>query len=278
MFTKAPRRRSRLSAHGWYALKDRLQSEPIEALHLLQTLDQTEGSEASFGKLIRFASRFWASRLPREALGIEGWLEVATKLSLKSQADVTQGIHDGLLGRTKLTAPKNWDTFSAALAKHPDAKVREMLLGLQTLFGDGVAAEKLAGLVQDDTLAADARINALGRWPRIEWKGRAILAFKYVRDRLLGTEAVTSILHVGTIEDAKKLITMLAEKNARQSSIDALVQSLVARREYLPCSLKPWKAGRIRVEAVGAASLRQMQMLNDPNIDERLNRLGRKLS
>ncbi len=77
------------------------------------------------------------------------------------QSDVVKGIHYGLQGRPRVDAPHNWDAFAKQIAQHPNSQVRESLLGLQIIFGDGIAAEQLAKIVRDKTATSEARNRAL---------------------------------------------------------------------------------------------------------------------
>jgi putative membrane-bound dehydrogenase-like protein len=257
----------------WYAVKDRLSVEPDQAVTWLASLDEVSADKPAFTKIHRFASRYLSSRLPKDGNGIEIWLAKSVQLSERCRNEVVLGMRDGLLGRTKLIPPMNWEAFVSTASSTSDPKVREAILELQTLFGDGMAVEKLAAILKDDSAGTEARVNALRSMVDNRVPGTSELAWKFVKDRSIGTDAVAAILRVGSIEDARNLIAMLSEKGVRQMLVDSLVQSLVDRREFLPILFDAIESGRLPASSVTAASLRQMQLLGDPSVDEALHRL-----
>ncbi len=270
----------------WYALKSRLTIMPSEGLRLLAGLYSTAQSNPptairasvaptiAFPKLVQFSSRLLASRMPLDPNAISQLVSAAANGSAAMQADVLEGMQIGLRGRHKAKAPDGWDTLANQAAKHANPQVRETLLSLQTLFGDGLAAEQLASIVRDKKADAEARRRALESMTESRVEKVKELAYELLRDQSLSSQAVATILRVGSLDDAKKLMAMYPDKQVyRAGVVDSLLSSLASRREYLPVLFEAVEKGRLEPTLVEASLLRQIQMLDDPAITEKLAQL-----
>ncbi len=257
----------------WYVLQKGLIASPTEGIDLLQNLESNDG-KILFGKLLRFAVRLYASQLPKEEMALDQLLSLASKKSPAFQAEVVAGMQQGLLGRHRVKSPDSWKSFSAALSMHPSSDTREAVLGLGALFGDGLAVENLSKIVADNQASSEARIRALQAMTENRAGGVKELAYKFVRDRSLGSQAIKSILDVGDAGDAKKLLSMFFEQgNASALVKEVVFDGLVRRRDYLPVLFELVESGKVPADAIDAASLRQIQMLGDEEINNKLSKL-----
>jgi putative heme-binding domain-containing protein len=128
--------------------------------------------------------------------------------------------------------------------------------------------------VSDNKASTEARIRALQAMTENRVTGVKELAYKFVRDRGLGTQAIQSILSVGTADDARKMLEMFFEKNMPSSAIkEAVFAGLVRRRDYLPVLFEFVESGKVSADSIDAASLRQAQMLGDDGINAKLSKL-----
>jgi putative membrane-bound dehydrogenase-like protein len=257
----------------WYALKQGLNASPNEGIGLLEKLESNDG-QIPFRKLLRFAVRLYSSQLPREEVSLDQLLLLASKKSPAFQTEVVAGMHQGLLGRHRVKSPKIWKNFSDAVSKHPNAETRDAILGLGALFGDGLAAESLSKIVADNKASSEARISALQAMTENRVAGIKEIAYKFVRDRSLGAQAIKSILELGNAEDAQKVLSMFFEKSNPSAAIkEVVLAGLVRRRDYLPVLFELVESGKVPAEVIDAASLRQMQMLGDEAINSKLSKL-----
>ncbi len=270
----------------WYALKGRLGTMPKEGVALLSTLYSNPdehsskadlgqvGSSARFHKLAQFSARFLASRMHREPNAMAMLISACANGSAEMQADVLRGMQVGLQGRHRMDAPKDWDAFAKAAVKISDPEIGQILLGLQTLFGDGIAAEQLAKVVRDKKADTEVRRNALESLTESRVENVKELAYGQLRDQNLARQAIIAIMQVGNIEDAKKLVAFYPDKQIfRNGVVEVLLNSLASRREYLPVLFDAIESKHIEASLVNASLLRQMLMLDDPTISEKLGKL-----
>ncbi len=257
----------------WYALKIGLVASPADGVRLLDTLEDQSAS-LPFAKLLRFSVRLYSSQLPKDEDILNEIISLATKKSQAFQAEVVAGIQQGLQGRHRVKSPESWKQFATILGNHPNSETKEAVLGLGTLFGDGLASDKLSKVVSDSKASTEARISALLALTENKVAGVKELAYKQVRDRGLGPQAIQTILNVGTTEDARKLLEMFFEKSVPSMAIkEAVFAGLVRRRDYLPLLFEFVESGKIPVDSIDAASLRQAQMLGDDEINAKLSKL-----
>ena len=269
----------------WYAIKDRLATNPSESIQLLSTLYSGESAntpplalseepaEIAFSKLAQFSARYFATRMERDPIAMSQLLAASTKGSTAMQVDVLKGIQVGLQGRHKVKSPLDWEAFAKKISQHPSPPVREALLSLQTLFGDGVAAEQLADIVRDKKASGEARRKALEVMTENRVENVKELAYGVIRDQALSRQAIETILRVGNVDDAKKIMAFYPENPIfRSGGIATLLSGLSSRREYLPVLFEAVEQGRLDPALVDASLLRQIQMLDDPAITEQLAR------
>jgi putative membrane-bound dehydrogenase-like protein len=265
----------------WYALRKPLMVEPEAGLGLLRELDRKSPESSSGGsrplpfadKLVRFAARQWASQLPRDPQPVNQLLRLASTASPLFQHEVLRGLDLGLLGRSKVAAPANWSLFAESLSGQAPAEAQELSLRLGTLFGDGVAAEGLAAIVADKQASAEARTVALQAMAENRLPATKKLAYSLINDRFLGPTAITSLLAVSEVEDARELLELLAKQQLSPAARHALLQALPNHREYLPLFFEAVADGTIPKLEVEAATLRQLRLLDDPSVNQRLEEL-----
>src|SRR5262249_12138741 len=92
---------------------------------------------------------------------LEALLQIASAKSEAFQADILNGMADGLAGWRKAKKPANWDALAQRLTHSDSAVLRGHVRNLSVLFGDGRALDEVKKLALDNDADLNARKAAL---------------------------------------------------------------------------------------------------------------------
>lgn len=215
---------------------------------------------------------FIARRLAEDIEKNPGPLNDLLKLTMSKtaafQADILNGMADGLAGWRKAAKPKAWDALASMLANSPDAAVRDRARDLGVVFGDGRALEAVRKVALDKEADLNARKAALqtlidSRAPDL----------RQVCEALLGEQFINSVAARGLagFDDpvvGAKLVR--AYRQVHPSERGQLLSSLVSRATFARPLLEALDDGRIPRADLSAFHARQIRSLNDPDLTRKL--------
>jgi len=179
--------------------------------------------------------------------------------------DILKGIRDGLKGRTTVQMPKGWPEVSGKLAKSASAEVRSLAQMISITFGDPEALAALRKVLSDGKAAADDRKAALESLLGAKDKELASILFALLGDAALRGPAIRAL---GSYEDATTPAKILAVYSTLElaEKRDA-INTLGSRRSFAKALLAALKSGTIPRADLTAASIRQLGLLEDADIN-----------
>jgi len=178
--------------------------------------------------------------------------------------DILKGIRDGLKGRTTVSMPRGWTEVSGQLAKSASEEVRSLAQMISITFGDPAALSALRGVLADGKAQVDARKGALESLLGAKDKELPAILITLLLDPSLRGPAIRAL---GSYEEPSTPSKILAIYGSLQivEKRDA-INTLGARKSYAKDLLAALKSGAVPKADVTAASIRQLDELNDPEI------------
>ncbi|HXJ59977.1 MAG TPA: PVC-type heme-binding CxxCH protein [Verrucomicrobiae bacterium] len=208
--------------------------------------------------------------LERNPAPLNSLLELAARKPVSFQADIINGMADGLAGWRKANPPATWARFSRQLAKTLEPTVRQQVRDLNVLFADGRALDEVKRLALDKDADLNSRKAALqtliaSRAPEV----------KSICDQLLNEQFINSIAARGLAafdEPAVATNLVKAYRRFHPSERGQLLSALVSRVTFAQALLDAVAEGKIPRTELTAFHLRQIRSLNDAGLNQKLTR------
>jgi len=180
--------------------------------------------------------------------------------------DILKGIRDGLKGRAKVSMPKGWSEVAGKLAQSSSAEVRSLTTMISITFGDPAALKSLRTLLADGKAPADDRKAALESLLGAKDRELPPVLFELLADASLRGPAVRAL---GSYEEPSTPAKILAAYPSFQiaEKRDA-INKLGARKAYAKDLLAALMSGTIPKTDLTAASVRQLNDLNEAEISQ----------
>ncbi len=182
------------------------------------------------------------------------------------QATILRGMNTSLKGRSGLQAPENWGTLYEKLKASPNAEVRDLAQALGGTFGSCAVLAEMRRALADGSAPLAARRTAL------ETLGAAkdAAALPTLLDLLkqpgeLRAQTLRTLAGYGDARIAPAILAHLATLNSAEKS--AALNSLVSRPANARALAKAIDAGTVARTEITAPLARQLQNLNDPEIN-----------
>jgi putative membrane-bound dehydrogenase-like protein len=244
----------------WYGIEPVVSRDETAAIRLLE--------QARIPKIRRFIAERLSLRM---ALG--GLLQVLSKSADPvADGDVVHGMMAALNGRRDLPQPLEWPAVSQRLREHPSREVREQVLRLALVFGDGVALDELQKRAVDVRAEPAARVGAVEALIQTRRPELVKLLQKSLEDPLLRLSAIKGLAAYSDPETPKLILSLYGKLNAEEK-IEA-VNTLTSRAAYAAALLEAVKDGRVPRRDITPFSARQIQAYKDPALQPLLAILG----
>jgi putative heme-binding domain-containing protein len=178
--------------------------------------------------------------------------------------DILKGIRDGLRGRTKVAMPKGWSELAAKLAQSANAEVRTLAQMISITFGDPAALKALRAVLAEGKAPEGERKAALESLLGAKDAELPPVLFALLSDPALRGPAIRAL---GSYEEPSTPSKILAAYPGLQlaEKRDA-INTLGARKSYAQELLAALSSGTIPKTDLTAASIRQLNDLNVPEI------------
>jgi putative membrane-bound dehydrogenase-like protein len=217
----------------------------------------------------RLMSRRVAEDLERAPQLVEFLLDQTSRMdSRELQADVLNGVFEGLRGIRKAKKPAAWDTFAAKLEGSSDPAIRDRVRELSVVFGDGRALHEVKRLALDNKADLETRRVALKTL--IENRPPDL---RSICEKLLGVRFLNATAARGlALFDDPAVGRGLARsyRAFHPSERVAVIDTLVSRPAFASALLDEIAAGRIARNDLDAFHARQVRNLGDPVVSRRL--------
>jgi putative membrane-bound dehydrogenase-like protein len=217
--------------------------------------------------ITRWSARLIASQVRQQPDAINFLLKVAEQRGQDFQIQVLEGMNDAFRGWRQVTAPARWDRFS----KTEGAKSRpELTLRLSQLFGEGWAMDEIRKIALDKSMDVRSRQAALQTL--IEAEANDLQA---ICESLLSTHPlnVTAAQGLAKLDDPKIGQTLINHyQKFHPGDRPAVIEILASRTRFARGLLNQLgdPAAKIPRQDISAFHARQIQALNDPQLNEQL--------
>jgi putative membrane-bound dehydrogenase-like protein len=242
----------------WYAI------EPTVGLDQRRTVGQLQSAR------IPLVRRFIARKLTAMNSGnISPLLEMAAgSVDSALQADVLQGIIEGLGGIREVAAPAGWKEAGPKLLANKSGDVRNRAMNLAVVFGDTAAIDQMKATVGSATASVDDRRESLEILQRRGKPDLLPILQQLVNDKALRPEAIRGLAAFndpGTQALLLKLYPTLTDSEKEDA-----VQTLASRNEWALALLDAVEKGTVPRRDVSVLVARQLQGSKDKRVVERL--------
>jgi putative membrane-bound dehydrogenase-like protein len=216
----------------------------------------------------QFIARRLAEDLEKNPTPLNDLLRLTAAKPAVFQADILNGVTDGLTGWRKATKPAAWDALAMKLANSSEAVLRERVRDLSVLFGDGRALDEVKKVALDKNADLNSRKAALqtlidNRAPDV----------RPLCEQLLGEQFINSVAARGLAGFDDPAVGVKLVKAYRQfhaSERGQLLSSLVSRPAFASALLGAVAEGKIPRADISAFHARQIRSLNDAALNKKL--------
>jgi len=184
---------------------------------------------------------------------------LATTEDSQVQKALLLGMLSGLEGRRNVTAPADWKSASAKLAKGSDAEVKQLAQRLSQIFGDEAATEKAIATVRDGAAPIEERRHALKSLVTQQAPELKSILEKLLDEPALRVDAIRAYSSFADPRAPKLLLNQYTsmEDQAQQ----AIIETLATRKEYAISLLAALKEERVPKSDVPAYIARSLSAL-----------------
>lgn len=244
----------------WYGVSEAVRKFPEEAVEL--------AINSKLSTVTRLISRCLAEEIETQPTSLD-LLLTGTVASDDSgvQTSVLTGIEQALEGWSQAPKPTVWDEIVALAGKTEAAELRALIRELSVIFGDGRAREELlaiAGDLEADPGARRAALNNLLKQPDSELLP---LLEKWSTDKVIAPEAIRGLALYEKKGISNRVLNFWDRDLMHR---DVAIDTLVSRASYASDLLDAIERGRVPARAISPFQARQIQSLNDPELNERL--------
>ena len=184
--------------------------------------------------------------------------------------DVVGGMDEALVGRSRATMPKNWQSLTESIDRNGTADEKKIVQRLSVLFGDGRAWDELLAVAADKNAEANSRRSALQSLLRNPTDELLPHLKQWVNDKVISREAVRGLAYFDGPGVSLRLINHWQRNVVNRS---AAIDSLVSRPSLASDLLDAIADGVLPAEAISPYQARQISNLGDEALSVRLNEL-----
>lgn len=216
----------------------------------------------------RFIVRRLTEDLASRPAALDSIFAAAAKGPASFQADVLDGMREGLAGTRKLARSAGWEAFAAALRSDLPPRARENVDAINVIFGVGRALDEVRNVAINTNHDISTRKAALQSLIDARAPDLAALCSRMIRTRGLAPTAATGLALFDTAEAADQLIG--AYSAFLPSERPAFFAAAVSRPVFARALLRAIAAGRIPRAELPAFHARQIASLGDAGLTREL--------
>jgi putative heme-binding domain-containing protein len=245
----------------WYGIESSVKQEPARSLELIRA--------SQMPRVTRYVAR-------RLTSGIESNPDAVASLvamliednSTATRKSVLLGMAEALRGWSKAPAPRNWERAVEAIQKTGDGETVALARELSIVFSTGLPQSEIVAFIRDAKQPRESRRQALRSLVASRADGLSELLRGLLDDRDMADEAVRGLAAVDLPAHAAELLDRYGRIDGEAK--DAVVAALATRANTAAMLLDAVAAGRIPRGEVDALLLRQIQLLGDDTLVQRV--------
>lgn len=247
----------------WYGIEPAVPESPETAAEF--------AVNAKMPKLARFTARRLASDLSRNPLALD---PLVVRLKSLDDAERRQmiltGVSEALAGWRQAPAPRGWTDFAAAQVDAED-ETGTLVRELSAVFGDGRAIESLRAMLVDADQPVATRRDAIHALVRARGDGLAEALRPLLDNRDLAPDAVRGLAELDLARYAPELLKRYDGQHPQGRA--AIVEALITRGDTAAALVAAVAGGEIPRGDVPVIALRQMQLLGDAALNQRIEQV-----
>jgi putative membrane-bound dehydrogenase-like protein len=251
----------------WYGLIPVADTDP-EALVTLATKSELPLTR-------KFIARRLAEDIEKNPAPLNDLLELTANKAAAFQADVLNGMADGLIGWRKARKPAAWDELAPTLANSSDAILRDRVRDLSVLFGDGRALDTVKKVALDQHADLDARKVALQTLIDSRMPDLRAICEQLLHEQFLNSVAARGLASFDDSAVGTKLVKAYRQFHASERG--QLLSALVSRATFASALLDAVAEGKIPRADIAAFHARQIRSLNDATLNKKLGEVWGEL-
>jgi putative membrane-bound dehydrogenase-like protein len=252
----------------WYAVEPLAAADPRRAIGLLPEV-QIPLVRQLLTRRIVAVHEGEGQPNPSNAWIMDKLLKTLATADDAVRRDILLGLQQTYRGRREMPAPRDLTAFAAELALSDNPEVRDLASELSVLYGDAREIARLEEIVmkRERATAAERRraleLLVARRDPSF---GQSVLML--LRDPEIRPDAIRALAAFDRPETAQRLVTLYPEFSPTERQ-DA-IQTLTARPALGLALLDAIEAGTIPRADVSALVIRQLQALENDELNQRL--------
>ncbi len=223
----------------------------------------------------RLIARRLAEDIEKNPAPLNDLLKITATSPAAFQADVLNGMADGLTGWHKAGKPAAWDALGTTLANSSDPVLRDRARDLSVLFGDGRALDAVKKVALDPDAELDARKVALQTLIDNRAPDLRDLCEQLLNEQFLNSVAARGLASFDDPTVGAKLVK--AYRRFHASERGQLLSALVSRSTFASALLDAVTEGNIPRADISAFHARQIRGLNDTRLNAKLARVWGEL-
>ena len=187
-------------------------------------------------------------------------------------ADILQGVHEGLAATRNMAPPKHWATVEKRLRASPSETVKELARLLSLKFGSRASLDAYRIQAQDSGVSIEERRAALAALVSAKDDRLVPLAKSLLDDPQLRVDAIRALGQFNDPDIADELLrhySGLQPMEARRAALNVLV----SRPSHAAKLLDAVTAKKIPPQHLTADLVRQLRRLKDPTLIRRVTQL-----
>ncbi len=223
----------------------------------------------------RLIARRLAEDIEKNPAPLNDLLKVTATRPAAFQADVLNGMADGLTGWHKARKPAAWDALGTKVANSSDAVLRDCARDLSVLFGDGRALDSVKKVALDQEAELNARKVALQTLIDIRAPDLRALCEQLLNEQFLNSVAARGLASFDDPAVGAQLVK--AYRRFHASERGQLLSALVSRPTFASALLDAVTEGKIPRADISAFHARQIRGLNDTGLNAKLAKVWGEL-
>jgi putative membrane-bound dehydrogenase-like protein len=244
----------------WYGLIPVADADPA----VLATL----AASAELPITRKLIARRLAEVIDKNSVPLNALLQVAAAKPGAFQADILEGMADGLTGWRKAAKPAAWNALAGMLGHSSDAALRDRVRDLSVLFGDGRALDAVKRVALDKQADLNARKTAVQTLIDNRVPGLRKLCEQLLDEEFLNSVAARGLASFDDPAVGVKLVR--AFRQFHPSERGQLLSALVSRVTFAHALLDAVAAGKIPRAVISTFHARQMRSLDDAALNQQL--------
>lgn len=208
--------------------------------------------------------------------GVKAMAETLAKANPAAQADILDGMLEGLEGRRSVAALGKWSAIYAKLQRSKDAKVRRNATRLALIFNDPAAVAVLRADSRDPKVEAGYRNEAIRSLVQKQAENLPPHLFGLLDDKAVRRSAIKGLASFTAPKTPDELLKRY-DRFDHAARMDTL-QTLASRSAWAGRLLTAMEKNRVPRRDVSSYTARQIRSFGDERLTSRLEKVWGQLN